>query len=256
MLRIAIVDDNQEYLEQIVNVVSNTLKAELKEYQIDPYKSAVELESQINMGRSGFYDVYLMDIEMPEMNGLELAQLIRERYAEPYIIFITSHERYSIEAFEYQAFYYVVKDRLEEMLVPAICKIVKRMAERVEPFYLINTTELYQKVYYKDIYYIDVKKKYTYFHTPEAEAVKKSDSDVDIKMPRVRESLKNVYNHLEDHQMFIFIDQNCLVNLMHVMRIDRKNQMVILRDGTRLWINNSRLKAFNEAIVAYAEARG
>lgn len=253
MIKVAIIDDTQEYVDQINNLVSNILEEEAAEAHVDTYKSAVELESKIEMGRNCYYDVYLMDIEMPEMNGLELAQFIRGRYPEPYFIFITSHEQYSIDAFEVRTFNYIMKDRLDKKFVPVFRKLVQHLAERKDPYYLIDTKELYQKVYYKDIYYIYVEKKYTYFHTPVPAESKVSK--IEMKIPSVRESLKNVYAKISDSQMFIHVDQNCVVNLMHVMKVQRKEHKVVLRDGTVLDINESRFKAFDAAIVAYSEAR-
>ncbi|MBN1951913.1 MAG: response regulator transcription factor [Bacteroidales bacterium] len=61
-------------------------------------------------------DVLFLDIEMPGMNGLELAEIIREEYPRIVIIFVTAFNQYAIDAIKQAAFDYLIKPvDIEEM---------------------------------------------------------------------------------------------------------------------------------------------
>lgn len=77
----------------------------------DPKEALVFLETEE-------VDVVISDIEMGEMNGLEFANILRVKYPEILVIFVTGYEQYALDAFKEHAFGYLLKpfDR-EEMLV-------------------------------------------------------------------------------------------------------------------------------------------
>jgi two-component SAPR family response regulator len=62
-------------------------------------------------------DVVFLDIDMPELSGLEAAELLQERVPSVDIVFVTAHDKFAVQAFELQALDYVLKpiqtDRLE-----------------------------------------------------------------------------------------------------------------------------------------------
>lgn len=238
MFKIAMIDDNSAFLELIKTVVDKYMSKSNRTYEIQTYSSPAELEYDLEADQRAYYDLYLLDIEMPGVSGLKLAGEIRRKYSEPYIIFVTAHDGYSVEGYKYRAFYYVIKSRLEEMLPEALELVMTEVGEKTEPYYVIENAQRYQKVYYKDVYYIDVEKKYTYFHTADGTY-------------SVRESLKNVCKSMSSVDFFAYADQNCLVNLRHVINVDRERQIVILRDKTEIWINRSRRKELEQSLLAY-----
>jgi DNA-binding LytR/AlgR family response regulator len=70
-------------------------------------------------------DVVFLDIEMPGLSGLELAQVLHRFRTPPPIVFVTAHEGHAVEAFELQAVDYVLKPVRAERLREA----VRRVAE-------------------------------------------------------------------------------------------------------------------------------
>ncbi len=90
----------------------------------DDDKAAVPLLYDIT--KDGFYfDLILLDIEMPESTGMKIAEKIKPYLPNVKIIFITSHIEYAIDAFELSIFRYVPKDDIDKRLLPAILDAVK-----------------------------------------------------------------------------------------------------------------------------------
>ena len=96
-------------------------------------------------------DIALLDIEMPGMNGIELAKYIKEKYADCIIIFITAYDRfdYAIEAMHIKAFDYLLKPWKEERL----CELINTAIENVRSMQKTDSIVHSQKDIIKD--YID-----------------------------------------------------------------------------------------------------
>ena len=96
-------------------------------------------------------DIALLDIEMPGMNGIELAKYIKEKNTECIIIFITAYDRfdYAIEAMHIKAFDYLLKPWKEERL----CELINTAIENVRSMQKTDSIVHSQKDVIKD--YID-----------------------------------------------------------------------------------------------------
>lgn len=108
-IRAAIVDDEPYFLKQIKNTVGKFSLDKHIPIQTDVFNSGMSVLFSIYSDI--YYDAYLLDIELPDENGLSVARAIRNRYPEAYIIFITSHTSYSLEAFELNVYRYIKKQK-------------------------------------------------------------------------------------------------------------------------------------------------
>lgn len=73
---------------------------------VSSFLSAKELLLDYSNNR---YDVVLLDIEMPDINGMDLAKQLRETADDPFIVFTTSCPEYMHESFEVQPFQFLTK---------------------------------------------------------------------------------------------------------------------------------------------------
>lgn len=127
-------------------------------------------------------DVMFIDINIPLLDGMSLAKTVNKFKVKPYIIFITAHQKYAAQAFEIQAFDYVLKpyDRSRiEKIVENIEKLGKR--EDLEKDLLTCKEDKCieeQKITFKDknsilirnvedIYYLEADEKTTFVYTNE-----------------------------------------------------------------------------------------
>lgn len=68
-------------------------------------------------------DLALLDIRLPDMKGIELAEKLRELKPDIYIVFITAHKEYSLEAFRLYAYDYILKPIDRERVINTIRRI-------------------------------------------------------------------------------------------------------------------------------------
>lgn len=71
-------------------------------------------------------DLVLLDMTMPELDGLGVARALAKRSRKPAIIFVTAHEHFAVEAFDLEAVDYVLKPVTPERLGRAVDRAIAR----------------------------------------------------------------------------------------------------------------------------------
>lgn len=233
MPRIAIVDDEEDYLKEISISINNFLFNQGISCKIDTFSRAELLIYEIKDNMC--YDIYLLDIEMPNINGLELAKKVREYDKEGYLIFVTSHLQFLMKGYDFFAYQYIMKSALKQKLIPTIATLQKRMEIDKEKFYQICTNYRYEKILYRDLYYIYKESKNAIFVTKNGMIV-------------IRETLKNIYKGLNKNE-FILIDRGYIVNIVHIIKIN--SNIILLRNGDTLKISRTYTEKVKECIHSY-----
>lgn len=111
--RVLIVDDEvpaTRRLERLVKEMDNALVCGLEHDPGQVIERCRELQP----------DIILLDVEMPGINGVELAGRLRDQVPKPAIIFVTAFEQYAVDAFELAAVDYLVKPVRPERLARAL----------------------------------------------------------------------------------------------------------------------------------------
>ncbi|MCS0599650.1 LytTR family DNA-binding domain-containing protein [Streptomyces sp. LP11] len=128
-LRVLAVDDEEPALAELLYLldrdprVADAVPASAATEALRRLSRAVERGPD---GPEGF-DVVFLDIDMPGLNGLELARLLGGFTAPPLIVFVTAHEDFAVRAFDLKAVDYLLKPLRRERFAEA----VRRVAELV-----------------------------------------------------------------------------------------------------------------------------
>ena len=144
-MNLLIADDENLELKVLEKTVKKHFVDELEIFDSSNGRKASQICDEVKP------DIALLDIEMPGMNGIELAKYIKEKYAECIIIFITAYDRfdYAIEAMHIKAFDYPLKPWKEERL----CELINTAIENVRSMQKTDSIVHSQKDIIKD--YID-----------------------------------------------------------------------------------------------------
>lgn len=114
-------------------------------------------------------DVVFLDINMPEINGINLGQIIYNLNSEIKIIFTTAYREYAVEAFEIRAFDYILKPYSEKKIIETLEKLEKE-EKKTQDITKINKITVFQDdkivvISLDEIYYIEVNDKDTHIYT-------------------------------------------------------------------------------------------
>lgn len=231
VIKIAICDDEEKAVALHEQIVKDGLQACSIGYEITTYTQSSNLLYDIT-DDGFFYDLILLDIEMPGISGMEIPQQIKAFLPNVRIIFVTSHTEYAIDAFELSIFRYVPKNNLEVKLATAVTDAAKLIELEAGQEYTIQTAKRMEKIPYKNIYYIQRDGK-------NASIVSCSGTS------KVRKSLQQVFDELNTPE-FIFIDRGYIVNIIQIMKIS--DGMAVLKNGEQLPISRSHLQEVKRQI--------
>ncbi|MDE6622528.1 MAG: LytTR family DNA-binding domain-containing protein [Lachnospiraceae bacterium] len=234
MIQIAVCDDDESAVGAHKKAAEECLRQCGIAGEITTYTDSENLLYDITEDKF-YYDLILLDIEMPGSTGMELAQKVKPFLSNVKIIFITSHIEYAIDAFELSIFRYVPKDDITRRLPGAIIDALKLIDLEEGKVYTIRTNSRLEKIPYKDIFYIERDGKYA--------SITASGG-----VSKVRRSLQQVYEELGAEE-FLYIDRGCIVNVIHIMQV--KDGQAVLKNGVSLPVSRSHLQGVKEQINAY-----
>ncbi|MDF2879178.1 MAG: response regulator receiver and domain protein [Clostridia bacterium] len=118
MIKIAVVDDEMHGLERFERIV-----ADIKELELcGLFETGGQLLEYL---KEHPLDAVFLDIEMPEISGLQLSQQVLDLNEDIEIIFVTAFNQYAVEAFELQAMDYIMKPLTQERLNKTIGRLLK-----------------------------------------------------------------------------------------------------------------------------------
>ena len=231
MVKIAICDDEEKSVLLHEKIVRECLQVERIGCDITTYTQSRNLLYDIT-DDGFFYDLILLDIEMPGISGMEIPQQLKGFLPNVRIIFVTSHTEYAIDAFELSIFRYVPKNNLEVKLAAAVTDAAKLIELEAGQEYTIQTASRMEKIPYKDIFYIQ-------------RDGKNASIISSVGIAKVRKSLQQVFDELNTPE-FIFVDRGCIVNIIQIMKIS--DGMVVLKNGEQLPISRSHLQEVKQKI--------
>lgn len=119
MLRGVIVDDEKSAIDVLKNLLENSQKIHI----IKTFNKSSDAIKEIPKLK---FDVAFLDIDMPGINGIELARNINELNNNIEIVFVTEYDEYAIDAFRVNAIDYLLKPMLSNHINETIDRLLKR----------------------------------------------------------------------------------------------------------------------------------
>ena len=239
LINIAICDDESGFRQIVQGCVSNYLKNNSIPYQIDMFCSGEDFLS-LGVGIVK-YTVVFLDINMEKMDGITVAQKIRNFSKEIFLVFVTAYFDYTLEGYKVDAIRYLMKDSNRNNFQNTVNECLDSIIEKMN-YVVIKKTfgfkEGAKKISLDQIIYIESNLHKLFFHVIEDQ----------LKVYTLYETLDKIEKQLEGNT-FIRIHQSYLANLKYIKNIMRYK--ATLFDGTELIIPKVRYMQVKEAFIAY-----
>ncbi len=124
MLKIAICDDEIIFAEDVKILLENSFKNLEIDIDCSTFSDGNELIKNVLKYN---YDVIFLDIELKSSNGLDIAKELRLRNYKGFIIFVTLYSEFLPEGYKVQAFWYILKQNLENELKECIHTLLSKI---------------------------------------------------------------------------------------------------------------------------------
>lgn len=216
MFRIAICDDERSELERTAALLKEYLQARPK------------LTADISLFAGGYalldaaedaegFDLYILDVIMPDLNGIEVGKALRQMGRDGAIIYLTTSPDYAVESYQTQAFFYLLKpvqrEQLFEILDKAMAAAKKRQTESI----IVNTPRGLRSLLLEDILYVERVERFMRYYLAGGETV---DSRT------LRGSFQEAVADLLKDKRFILCGASFVLGLHHVKAVERGSALL------------------------------
>ena len=234
-IRIGIVEDEKRITDELIYSISTFFETKNVEISINSFSNAEDFLKT----NSTNYDLILMDIQLPGMNGMDAISKIRETNKLVLVIFVSSMAQYVIKGYEVNAFDFVLKPVSYYNLTLKLNRVLESLNKnRTDTIVIKNKTSVFQ-LDAMEITYIEVINHSLVFHTVNNEYTSSG-------------TLKKIEEQLKDLP-FVLCNQCYLVNLKYVSEI--KYTMAVV-NGKELQISRSKHKMLIHELNKYLSNNG
>lgn len=230
-LKISICDDDTEQRTYLTDIVSSWAKRNRHLTEIRQYADAKSFLFDYSEEKD--FDILLLDIEMPGMNGIELAKTVRCGNAAVQIVFITGYYEYFSDGFDVSALHYLIKPADEGKLCAVLDKAVDHLVYRQRSI-LLSTSEGDIKVSMADILYAEAQNVYVIIHTTHGSY-------------RTRMSLSKFSEQLDE--TFFKVHRSFVAGLKYIKKITRTDITMI--NGETIPISRGLYEDVHAALIRY-----
>ncbi len=148
MLRIAICDDVPQELQSLVSLINQYLAANALEGEVIKFPHPDKLMTAIEIER---FHLYILDIVMPAVNGLEMGKEIRRFDREAQIIYATTEPQFALLAYAANPINYLIKPIDKEQLFDTLALAISKVDLSEEQVFAVKTAEGLQVIKLSDI---------------------------------------------------------------------------------------------------------
>lgn len=233
-MKIAVCDDNQEELHRVASLLEDYQEEKTVSISLRLFGSSVELAS---IAQQENFDLYLLDVLMPALNGMELAREIRAFNTAVPILFLTSSPEFAVESYTVHAANYLLKPVSRESLFSALNDISAQQKADRKNYIIVKSNIGVRKILLSQLVYVEAQDRRVIYHLQNGGQV-----DCIARFSAIAgELLKNI-EFIQPHRSY-------LVNMSYINIIGTMDME--LQDHTVLPLAQRRVAEIKEYYLAY-----
>ena len=186
------------------------------------------------------FDIVFLDIIMQDLDGMKTAQAFRKKASDKILIFVSSSREYVFEAYDVEAFQYLLKPVDDRKLKNVLQKAIVKTQSRSQEFIIVSRERQKKKLFLDDIYYFEIKGRIVDAHGPE-------------EIFTYYEQIGELENKIRD-KGFFRCHKSYLINLKYVDGYSRKE--VVLENGEKIVIAKRRYDEFVQEMLKVMRKNG
>lgn len=167
MIKVAICDDEKYFLDLLENMIKNYNDRIGQNISVYKYTSAIQLMESLKQD----FQIYFLDIKIPNMDGIELAKTIRKYDTWTYLVFITSFRQYMPVGYEVGAANYIEKPISQDELDRELNRALNYLQNYQQAYIPIKNLYGFYKVKLHNIKFIETFERKSLIHTDSGEII-------------------------------------------------------------------------------------
>jgi DNA-binding LytR/AlgR family response regulator len=238
-LRVLVIDDERPALDELAFLLE-------RDPRVDGVLTTDSATEALRLLRELEVDVVFLDIQMPGLSGLDLAQVLARFKAPPPIVFVTAHDEHAVEAFDLRAVDYVLKPVREERLAEAVRRVLEgssRPAENTDEQIPVERGGVTRFIKRTEVTYVEAHGDYARLHTAAGSHL-------------VRTPLSTLEEEWATAG-FVRIHRSLLVSLAHVDEIRMESgRCTVVIGGNDLQVSRRHTRELRELLTRRGRADG
>ena len=222
-LRIAICDDDRACRIEVTQLVKEYIAQSSRPMELSVYENGTDLLEDAR--RTGSFDIYILDILMPLLNGIDLGVRLRELDSDSKILYLTSSPDYSIRAFKAKAWEYLLKPVKKEELFTALDEAISFLMVKREDGMVVKTSQSSIRLTFDSILYAQLNKKSIHYHLTNGKV---------IESISIRTGFSEAVQELLRDSRFFMCSASEVINLYHVDEIG--HDTLTFRNGKTIYL--------------------
>lgn len=197
MIEIALCDDNDEDIE-VIGSLAKQFVSEHGDFhmRLSTFTSAEKLLEHIEKGMG--FDLYILDVLMPKVSGIRLAEIIRSRGEHAEIVFLTTSRDYAVDAFSVYASGYLLKPVCMEDFNETVLRAVRKLAHEKGDVLTVKTKDGLRRIQLYKIVMIE-----SFNHIRQITMSDDSVLETSATLSELFEQLKENDNFFMPHRAYI-----------------------------------------------------
>ena len=222
-MKIAICDDDVRCREKLLNMINAYAMRSEQKLNVTVYEQPTALLDDVS--RLGGFDIYLLDIIMPGLNGIQLGLELRQSDCVGKMLYLTSSREYAIDAFKVKASDYLLKPVEQDKLFAALDDAIGTITNRREKGFIVKTRERSVKLNFDSILYVDLYNKTMIYHLVDGTAVESTS---------IRTTFSDVVAELLADSRFALCGSSIAVNMYYITMVE--TDTLFFKNGAQLYI--------------------
>ena len=169
MINIAICDDESLWLENTESLLREYSESAGIPVRIHTFLSAYDLIEYVDDNEE--FDLYILDVVMPEKNGIQIGAWLRDTDRQGLIIYLTTSKDFALDAYSVQPFHYLIKPVSRENLFEVLDKAVPILTERVNKAVCVKSKRGSMRIMFDDIVYVEYIDRCCNFHLKNGDVI-------------------------------------------------------------------------------------
>lgn len=186
------------------------------------------------------FDIFFLDILMPEMTGITLGEQIQRRLDDPLLIYLTTSEDYYSDAFRLYAFQYLCKPIFKDSLFPVLDRAASRCAKRKTNVFVLKTADGLVQIPLPSIIYVELLNHICHFHLADGQ---------NLSSIYLRSGFDRFTAPLLQHVSFIKTHSSFVVNLDYAGKLT--TNALFLTNGACVPIARSYASRVQQSYITY-----
>ena len=223
-MKIAVCDDEALCREQVLELIREYIQENSHlPLSVSEFGNGEDLLAAA--GKAGGFALYILDVLMPGMNGIQLGVSLRDAGFDGKIIYLTSSQEYAIDSFQARPFDYLLKPVQRDRLFAVLDEALRSVARQKEAGIIVKTRDGSVRLTLDTIYYAELNQRSIVYHLSGGKSV---------ETVQIRTTFAEAIQELLQDNRFFLCGKSTVANLHHITMVEKET--LEFRDGARVYL--------------------